>query len=389
MGFAAAALLYVVLGAVVWTRFSRARPDAGVEAFVAGFDRFFAVRRVRGLALPSFCRSVLVSCASLLVLAALWVLGKEDFSRLMRFGSDTSLWSAQTQWLLVVYGGATVLTNWIPDYLSLVQSRWMIERIARQRGPVGWLVWLVADAALTLAIAFAAIYLGTKLVLPLLGATPRIEVGCLTAASFTLADAWEIFCAGLMFESPPATINYDAAGIYVYSTFLTSVWLWLYLAASFAAKIAAVAFPRAPRRSTTALLGWFAVIVFSGAFWSARFLEPPKADVRIIAAPDSTRIAAHYRAALEASDLTVTDEGPASLVLLVETERGDPRETKLDAEIRCGARARRSVRRLYPNEPPARVVAWARRASTLLGYGELKVCLAADGAPPPPPCPHP
>ncbi|MEQ8276137.1 MAG: hypothetical protein RMA76_24225 [Deltaproteobacteria bacterium] len=360
------------------------RPESGVEAFVAGFDRFFRVRTVRGIVLPSFSRSVLVSCASLLILATLWVIDKDTLSRHLRFEGVGTLWGAQTRWLLLVYGGATVVTNWVPDYLSLVQSRWVIGRITRHRGPLGWLAWLVLDAVLTMAVAFGAIYFGAKLVLPLLGERVMIEVGCFTASSFTLSDAWSIFVAGLTFQTPPATLNYDAAGIYVYSTFLTSVWLWLHLAASFAAKVAAVAFPRSRRLATRGLFVWVGVAIFSVCFWSARFATP-RYDVRVVHRAGFDPRAEIYAAALREAGLFVTETEAASLVVVVEPAPVDAAR-RIAADVACGRQARRSVRRVWSHEGPEEIVRWARRAPSFLSFDQLGECREATGKAPLPAC---
>lgn len=207
------------------------------QAFLGWFDRVFAVRMVKvgrfELPLPSFGRSVLVSFVSLLALAMVWAFNKASVLQILDRGEVTGHVAEQSLILVAVYGGATVLSNWVPDYLSLIQSRLILGRMAKANGWITRLAWLLLDAVATGLIAFLSIYLVFKVALPFVSPYLDVEIGCFKPGSFHLDDAWDFFIAGVTFQSPPAALNYDFSGVYLYSTYLTSIWLWLYLGSAF------------------------------------------------------------------------------------------------------------------------------------------------------------
>jgi hypothetical protein len=212
-----------------------ARVDALPKAFIEWFDRLFESRTVRALGvsfyLPSFWRSAVASFFALVAAFIVWFATKGGFSQPPSEGTNISL-------LLVLYGGATVVTNIIPDYLSLVESRFVLGKMSETRSLIGKLVWLVVDAFLTTAIVFFFLWGSGLLLLPLVPQDSLYAVGCLTRENFDFARMVDIAIAGLTFSTPPGTINYDVSAIYIYSSFFTSFWVWLYLGSSLLVRLA-------------------------------------------------------------------------------------------------------------------------------------------------------
>jgi hypothetical protein len=62
-------------------------------------------------------------------------------------------------------------------------------------------------------------------------------IGCLDADDLTFTEFGRIFVGGLSFSSPAGTQNYDAAGIYIFSSFVTSFWVWLFMASALRTRI--------------------------------------------------------------------------------------------------------------------------------------------------------
>lgn len=408
-------------------------PPDWPASFLRWFDRVFGVRQVRvagvDLYLPRLWRSIVASFLALLVLSVVWVLHKETMSRPIRFGDPFRAHWDQFSLLVLLYGGATLITNWIPDYLSLMQSRWIMQRMAAAPRRAHRLGWLAVDAVLTAAIAFFAIYAGMRLVLPFVEDRLTVEIGCFSTELFGLDDAWEIFVAGLRFETPPGTLNYDAAGIYIYSTFLTSLWVWIYGVVGLAVRATvALGGPRgeaAPARAwdrrPLTVMGLVAVVGFSGVYWTGWLLdgarrsdvvvvydtltEAPAAELvdelreaglRVEAAEvpavdfsgldaEAARLDARVRSelthSLERAELVVVvQSGSAWLTQPGLTEAA---LSMTDAQVHAGARPRGSVRLWMPQaaryegigpSPTAEVVDWARRAPSILGSEQLKVC---------------
>ena len=326
---------------------------------------------------------------SLLLLGFIWVACKETLSRPLRFaelGRSGILGFGQVGLLGLIYGGATLITNWIPDYLSLIESRYVMERLSKTKSPLARLLWLGLDGLLTLSIAFLAIFVGAKLILPLVSGHISLEVGCFTEDTFTMGDAWVIFTSGLRFSTPPATLNYDAAGIYIYSTFLTSLWIWLYLAAGWlirslmALRMVSVDPQRPmPKMSVGALLS------LSLAYWpSWAMVWEPKVDVHILHVAEQSAQAAEARARLEEAGLSVSAGSEhnrnAELVLALPDAPGEALAKAQQEEV-CGQRPHRSIKRTYwrAGPLPERIVRWAKKTSPLLSRDQLVECRALMG----------
>ena len=214
---------------------AEARVDALPSAFIEWFDRLFRVRRVRmlgfELVLPRFWRSALASFLALCAAVIVWFANKGGFSQPPNGATNVPL-------LLVLYGGAAVVTNIIPDYLSLVESRFVLGKMSESRSALGRLAWLGVDACATTAIVFCFLWISGLLLLPLVPENSLYAVGCLTRDNFTFARMVDIAIAGLTFSTPPGTINYDVSGVYIFSSFFTSFWVWLYLGSGLLLRLA-------------------------------------------------------------------------------------------------------------------------------------------------------
>lgn len=212
-----------------------ARVDALPKAFIEWFDRLFRSKPVDvfgvQIHVPSFWRSALASFLALCAATIVWFATKGGFSTPPGGGTNVTL-------LLVMYGGATVLTNIIPDYLSLIESRFVLGVMSETRSLLGKLALLIADAIATAAIVFFFLWGSGYLLLPLVPDDSLYTVGCLTRENFDLARMIDITIAGLTFSTPPGTINYDVSSIYIFSSFFTSFWVWLYLGSSLLVRIA-------------------------------------------------------------------------------------------------------------------------------------------------------
>ena len=390
------------------------------QAFLTWFDRVFAVRerKLPGLGsvhVPAFWRSVLASFLSLFVLTLVWVINKDTLSRELRFSGPAPGFWDEASVLLLVYGSATLITNWLPDYLSLIQSRLVMERMARARSSVARMGWLALDVVGTLAVAFGALYVGTRLVLPVASKYLTVEVGCFTPELYDLGDAAEIFWAGLTWQTPPATLNYDAAGIYVWSTFLTSAWVWIYLSTGLLVRLAARArtLPRVIQGRPLRSLGLVALVAFTGVFWVHRAQSmQTRADVLVATSTaeraTAERLVGELRDAGLIVRLTEFEDGEelepqtaGAELLLVVGPTGEPATESAFAlahrQAQAGQRTRGSVawfpiqyKKFLGDDPtlvrPIRagygrpaggsteMVEWAQGAHSLLDVQQLKVC---------------
>ncbi len=392
-------------------------PAAWHRAFLAWFDRVFRVRAVKvpvlgELHLPSFWRSVLASLISLFLLALVWLFNARALSRPLRFESSELLALEEIGPIILIYGGATLITNWIPDYLSLIQSRYVMARMAESPRAIRRVGWLVLDAVLTAGIALSALYIGCKVVLWGVGQQPDLRFGCETYATFTLQDGWHLFLAGLRFEGPPGTLHWDAAGIYIYSTFITSLWVWIYLAAGFSVRAVYllrgggdVDASAAERWAPVRTLGIVAVLAFAASFWPTwAQRQAEHVDVYVAHTPDGEAAARMLEARLEKEglDVVVLADAPsdrvrqeAELVLILEStadEWGDWSREGDDLrwvshetweEMEWGARPEGSLRvigthmlqdPIWRDQTVAETVDWALHTTSLLRPNQISAC---------------
>ena len=142
--------------------------------------------------------------------------------------------------LLVLYGSGAVITNLIPDYLSLVQSRFVLERMRKTDSLAAQFGWMTIDLVATAATVFLVLWGSARLLMPLVPPAYDHFVGCLGAEDLTFAEFGRIFIGGLSFSSPVGTQNYDAAGIYIFSSFVTSFWVWLFMSSALLTRLCLV-----------------------------------------------------------------------------------------------------------------------------------------------------
>ena len=192
--------------------------------FAAAFDRVFGEKH---WSWRCFRRSAVASVLSVGILFGIyWSIygnvGESFWGLADDEPSPTALMSGLPAILLFA------ALNVAPDFVSLLQTRWVLRWL--QVRP-GWAL-VVLDG-----VATAVIAAGTFLV---------FHVGLFGSVSHGSFDpAWsDIFAAipenlyGLISLDPEMSMFGTTLGIFFYSTFLTSIWLWLYLAAGAAVRVA-------------------------------------------------------------------------------------------------------------------------------------------------------
>ena len=209
----------------VWALFDRAsnviKPDARnrISQWVTGLD--FAAKKnwpatfaevfdqifgKKHLSWRCFFRSALASMIAVLLLALLW---RAAFSELAIVGDDPIKFA----WGVLAIGA---LLNLIPDYMSLLQSRIVIRYMAKKRSSTWIAGLLVLDLVLTAAVVLVAFSILALLMDTAFGAKWNWKRYWDLVADGFLARGWNLF------------------GIFFYSTFFTSVWVWLYALSGFA-----------------------------------------------------------------------------------------------------------------------------------------------------------
>ena len=154
--------------------------------FCVLFDAVFGERH---LSIRCFLRS---SLASIVTVLSLFVL----FGPVLGLLNTRTLTTIDLLHALIL--GAAI--NVIPDYVSLYETRWLLKRFETVRSFPGQVAVLVADLVITGAITWGAI------------------------------NAWQWVGpgGGRMLSTVELLALFSVYSIFFYSTFLTSVWAWLY-----------------------------------------------------------------------------------------------------------------------------------------------------------------
>lgn len=149
--------------------------------------------------------SVLASAAFIAIFLALWVAVHPD--------KGFEFFSNSTGWIAVLFVAA--LINLLPDYISLLETRIILTFLAKKTSYKWITILLIADFLFTglvffVGFSFCGLVLGTS-------------------------DFWGILTTGLVMDSPE-NINVSL-GPFIYSTYATSIWLWLYVISGSVSKI--------------------------------------------------------------------------------------------------------------------------------------------------------
>jgi hypothetical protein len=169
--------------------------------FLVLFDRVFGERH---LSWRCFGRSVVASIATVWVVSLLWA---------VRHPPPTLLTGVL---LAGSFTLAAAVFNVVPDYLSLLETRWVLGKL-QGRGSLAWL--LLVDLVATALLGFTA-----YVVVLLVTGGSLDQTFTLIWKTLTLQDI-------LLFELTPEASYRVPLGLFFYSTFFTSGWLWLYAGA--------------------------------------------------------------------------------------------------------------------------------------------------------------
>jgi hypothetical protein len=183
-----------------------------VNRFAASFAHAFdSVFGARHFSWKCFYRSCLASMIWSSVLFLFW--GATHPHDLRQNGvSDYLTW-----WIIM-----TGASNLIPDYLSLLKTRYLIKMCQRSESPWRVVLLVLGDAVLSAIIAFAAIILGFHF----LAGEKNVFVEMWEAAKELTSDDYGQI---LRMQSEDLLIaTLPSFGIWYYTNFFSSVWLWLY-----------------------------------------------------------------------------------------------------------------------------------------------------------------
>jgi hypothetical protein len=156
-----------------------------------------------------------------LILAGLWAA--------LRPSDATEVWKAHGVIAAPIMLTFTAMLNFVPDYLSLLKTRYFVASMSRNPSAARIHLLLLGDSTVTCGIGFLALF-----------ALYAFGVVVGFAGPFSMHQfARETFADPGFYVLIPyeGDTSVPPAGIWFYSTFFTSVWVWLYALSGAAIKL--------------------------------------------------------------------------------------------------------------------------------------------------------
>jgi len=179
--------------------------------FIEIFDSVFGEKH---LSWKCFFRSCLASIFSVTVVLIIYLGVGEDFILVKR------PWQEKIILYMFVAG---ILLNLIPDYFSLLETRFLLHWLRKSASYLKSFSLMFLDILITFFIFYGTIII----YLSLSALTPNIDI-----SPGIFEATWVFIPYSLTFSG-----MFPFLGIYLYSTFFTSVWIWLYVLSGFLIKI--------------------------------------------------------------------------------------------------------------------------------------------------------
>jgi hypothetical protein len=188
--------------------------------FISIFDTIFTNRH---FSIKCFFRSCIASLIAIFILTLVWCLLRN--TQIRDFINDTEFFNRA---LLLIPG--IVLINLLADYVSLLETRYLIKLLGNKYSTVKLWIIIAVDTVLTFVIlmAFTIPYFNFIYFRHL-----APDVTSSTTIDYLFSE-----------DVIKTTLNFDvletgwfSMSPLFYSTFFTSVWLWIYIAAGSLVKI--------------------------------------------------------------------------------------------------------------------------------------------------------
>jgi hypothetical protein len=129
----------------------------------------------------------------------------------------------------------------VPDYINLLQSRMIIGVISRVKSVLVTLFFLILNLAVSMGIFLIISMISTTLVVAVFGwSSPQWPT------LYSLESAWGVvqYLYGDMFGTNSLTLNDPflfmlvPTGVFLYASLFTTIWVWLYVLAAGAVRLA-------------------------------------------------------------------------------------------------------------------------------------------------------
>lgn len=191
--------------------------------FAAVFDGIFGKKH---FSRRCIIRSCIASFVTVLVLTLFWwMTHPDDFYGIL---SKTSLYE-----FILIYLLITIFLNSFADYFSLLETRWIIDRIKDTNSTPNILGFLAIDFVATVSIFLAVMTISLFPIIYIVSFFPE-NYGS-NGYLEMLSHYWGELYYAITLKSEQG--NDITVGVWLYSTFFTSIWVWLYFLSGLIVKI--------------------------------------------------------------------------------------------------------------------------------------------------------
>lgn len=198
------------------------------DTFISVFDSIFGNQHFSWFC---FKRSVIASFISITIVTLIWIAFSEQrFLEFLEFIATSPI----SNWYLIIVISAIIM-NTIPDYLSLLESRYIIKIMSNKKSNATILILLFVDLIITgiIFLFFMLIGRNVALILTVDGYYNYIETkGFL---DYFISDSILVFEFATGFRITIVGTIPDS--IWLFSTYFTSVWVWLYIFTGFMMRV--------------------------------------------------------------------------------------------------------------------------------------------------------
>lgn len=188
--------------------------------FASIFDGIFGEKH---FSWRRFSRSCVATCASALILTLLWwVVDSEGFIACFTVNETTHVTLDIITMLFLLFA-----LNLIPDYFSLFETRWILRRLEKTKSSMIILGYLIMDFVATASIFIIGYVLVCIMFFPvnIMG----------TDYGLNPLDSPRFLYDGIAMRS--VSSGYITLGIFFYSTFFTSIWIYMYVISGMVVKV--------------------------------------------------------------------------------------------------------------------------------------------------------
>ena len=123
------------------------------------------------------------------------------------------------------------LVNLIPDYISLLETRWVLSKLTEVKKTSSHILLLFSDIALTLLVQLPFLFIGMWIFSDWIIYISIANIFEVNPLEYPLEYILSIADSILMVIATALLLDdsFQFAAIFIWTTFFTSIWIWIFL----------------------------------------------------------------------------------------------------------------------------------------------------------------